>query len=207
MKKNVHYYGNTKIKQLPSGSYNVRLNDTPDPVTGKQRWHSITGKTVKEVIQKANEWTTTQESSSHLTLRKAIQEYIDTCDIAEYSPATILGYTSILRNALGDLGNMRIDRIQLTDVQRQINIRAKDHSVKTVGNEFGLISRVMSIYAPSLKLDKIVLPTKKNKVNEDAGIEIPTDEQVIELMQAAKAKDIELYKAILIDSQTGLRRS
>lgn len=111
-----------------------------------------------------------------------------------------------MRNGIKILKDIPIAKIKLTDIQRQINSRS-NLSPKTIANEYGLIHKVMSVYAPDMSLSGIILPTNRNKVNADAGIDIPTDGQIITLLKEAKEKDPILYRAILIASQSGLRRS
>lgn len=200
-------YGRAKISQLPSGRWWVRLSNGIDPSTKKQRIVTITGDTPKEVIKKCDEWTESKRTASILTVGKAIREYIDTCELAGHSPATIVGYEKCLRVAYDLIKDIRIDKLKLTDVQRQINLRAKDHSPKTIANEYGLLHRTLTIYAPNLRLDGIILPSKDNDVNEDAGIAIPTKEQLAQLLRFSRTYDPDIYLAILISSQTGVRRS
>ena len=72
---------------------------------------------------------------------------------------------------------------------------------------FGLIHRVLSIARPGLDLKDIALPEKKKSVNQDAGIVIPDDDMIKQLLDYTWQHDIELYKAILLGSMVGLRRS
>lgn len=93
------------------------------------------------------------------------------------------------------------------DVQRAINAYARNHTPKSVRNVFGLIHKVLSIVRPNLDLRQIILPKQKKAANEDAGIVIPDDDMIAQLLDYTEAKDPELYKAILLAATTGLRRS
>lgn len=197
--------GKLTIQQRESGTYRVRIEIEPE--NGKRRWLSLSDPDPHVLIEKVLAYQATRQTASKLTFGKAMDEYIQTCELAGHSPSTIVGYKRIRRTGIGALAEMHIDKITLPDVQRQINLRAKTCSPKTVINEYGLIHKVLSIYAPRLSFSGIVLPSNKNKVNRDAGVEIPTDEQMEVLLHAAREKDDELYRAILLGGVVGLRRS
>ena len=206
MKKQLKVGGAT-IQQLPSGTYRVRLDLGKDPITGKRRMTSVAGSTPLEVIEKANVILAGNKAATDKsTLGAAMDEYIRTCELAGHSASTIRGYHVIRRNAFLDLASVRVDMIKPMDIQRSINARAASHSPKTIKNEYGFLHKVLKATAPGLDLSGIVLPSNKNKQDEDEDQVVIQSEQDIINLLADVRHDPDLYLAVLICSQTGLRR-
>lgn len=145
------YIGTHKVTQLPSGSYNVRIK-----VNGKN--HSFSAETVRELRQLVEEFEATGHQAVQQTFGQSVDDYIETCQLQGRSPSTIRGYMYIRKSCLGNLADLRTDRITVLDVQKAINAYSREHSPKSVHNQFGLIHRVLSIVRPNLDLRTIALP-------------------------------------------------
>ena len=194
------YIGTHKVYLLPSGAYNVRIR------IGDKRY-SLTASTLRELRQQVEDFETT---GPHITLHsfgESVDDYIETCELHGHSPSTLMAYRHIRRCCLGDLDAMPTEKVTALDVQRAVNAYARSHSPKSVRNMFGLVHKVLSITRPGLDLRQIILPRPQHTANADAGIVIPDDEMIGQLLAYTKEHDVELYKAILLAAMTGLRRS
>nr|DAJ73115.1 MAG TPA: Integrase [Caudoviricetes sp.] len=161
---------------------------------------SITAATKKEVERQAAaiKGGAKVTPKSSLTVGEAIDKYIESKD-AVLSPSTVAGYRRVRANALQDLMPRSVDRLTAQDVQRSINLMARDKSPKTVRNAHGLLSAAMAVYRPDLIL-KTTLPQKQRY-----DIAIPSDDDVAAIMQAARGEPAEL--PILLAIWLGLRMS
>lgn len=182
-----------KAVKLPSGSWNINM------MIGGQRI-SVTAPTKKEVERKAAsiKGGAKVEPKISLTVGAAIDKYIESKD-SVLSPSTVAGYRRIRKNALQDLMGKLVDKLTAQDVQRSINIMARDKSPKTVRNAHGLLSATMAVYRPDLVL-RTTMPQKQRY-----DIAIPSDEDVAAIMQTAKGEPAEL--PILLAIWLGLRMS
>lgn len=98
-----------------------------------------------------------------------------------------------------DLMETRLKRLNTEIIQEQFNTFAKDHSPKTCRNAHGLISAVLKINRPDLRLN-ITLPQKKKR-----NIYIPSENDILKI---SKLLDGSLMKtAFLLACQCGLRAS
>ena len=189
--------------QLPSGNWRCRASYTDEE--GVQHKISYTESSKAMAEAKAIAWKAgiIKECAErkNITLETAIDEYINTCRATNRSPATIGGYLSIKRNAYPNIIHKQVRRITLRDIQRQIDERAKVVNPKTIRNDYGLLSSVLSFHRPDLNLKTIRLPER-----DDEETVIPDDDEARRLIEAAKS-DKDLYCAVLLAITTGLRRS
>lgn len=153
-----------KAKKLPSGSWRTQIYLGKD-AAGKRIVESFTAPTAREserlaAIAAAER---KRKEKQTLTLGQAMDEFINTCRVQGYSPSTIPAYISIRQNSFPGLVNARIDRITVNDVQAAIDARAKDHSPKTVRNDFYFVKSVLEKYAPDLDLRNITIAKRKKQ--------------------------------------------
>lgn len=133
-----------------------------------------------------------------LTVGQAIDRYIESKD-AVLSPSTIRGYKSIRKNAMTSIMLMQVSQVTQEDIQRAINVMARQKSPKYVRNAYGLLTATMAVYRPSLRIS-VTLPQKKK-----FEIAIPSTEEVALLSEKVKGKKFEL--PFLLASCMGLRTS
>lgn len=131
-------------KRLPSGSWYVRVR-----VNGADI--SITRPTEKEAIAeamalKAGIKEDAKRAPAALTLREAIDEYIDLREVA-LSPSTIRGYTYIRDHRFPSVMDRTISRTTDAMYQKAVNQQAKTHSAKTVKNAWCFVSAVLETIA------------------------------------------------------------
>lgn len=96
--------------------------------------------------------------SRGLTFEAAANQYISLKNNV-LSPNTIRGYQKIIRNLPEWFLIRKIDKLTALDVQKVINDRAATVSAKTVRNDHGFISAVLSMYRENLRL-KTKMPLK-----------------------------------------------
>ena len=150
-------------KKLPSGSWRVRVCITG--ANGKQIRESFTAETKKEAELMAAEYMAGVKSRQRcaLSLGEAIDEFIETCRVQDYSPSTIKEYSARRRSSYPSIIDMKVDKITSRDVQLAMNERAEEKTPKTVRNDFYLLKRVLGKYAPNLNLNNIILSRRKSR--------------------------------------------
>lgn len=193
--------------ETPSGKWRVRVYAGRD-ANGKVKCKTITAKTKREANRLAREFEAgkdifPEDAAPRVTLEDAIEQYIDTCRVTGKSPSTIRGYVGQSKRIEADLGSRYMDSITLYEIQSWLNSLSGQISAKTIKNYWGLLTPVLRLYRPELRLDAIRLPKL-----EEHDVVIPTDEQVTQMLDAAvAAHDDNLYKAILLAAFCGMRRS
>lgn len=169
------------IEKRESGSYRVRK--TIDKRTYVMTFdHKPTQKEINEELQRR---CATKTANHELTFKTAAEEYMNVKRNV-LSTTTIKNYGSILKNLSPVFLSKRIDTITAIDVQREINDYSVNRSPKTVKNASGLITVVLSMYAPDLRL-KTKLP--QNIPHEEY---IPTKEDIEKVLAYAKGSEYEL---------------
>lgn len=183
-----------KIEKLPSGSYRIRK-------TYKGQTYTVVFEnkpTQKEAMQAmARELDRVQEKHEVMTFRTAYAKYIESKRNV-LSPSTIMGYNTIIRNTPDEFLDMRISDMTAIDVQKEINLVARKCSPKTVRNHHSLISAVLGMFCPNLRLTT----TLPQKVKTEPYI--PSDEDVRRILE--HARDTE-YEVPIILACYGMRRS
>lgn len=192
---------NVKINELPSGNFNAKVFDYTD-INKKRHYKSITAPSKREVKKLIAEFLAERDnrraSISDMTVGDAIDKYIEIKSNI-LSPATIREYKRSRSKDLQGIMNISLNKLTPQDVQIEINVEAMTHSPKSVRNMHGLLASALSVYAPELKL-KTKLPQKVKPT-----IEIPTKQEITNLLEAIKGKEIEL--PIYLAALCGLRRS
>lgn len=108
--------------------------------------------TQKEAMQTmADELDKVQGKQKSMDFAGAATQYIESKRNI-LSPSTIRGYDTIVRNTSESFLKENIYDITAMDVQREINLLARNHSPKSVRNHHGFISAVLGAFNPSLKL-------------------------------------------------------
>lgn len=137
-----------KIEKRPSGSYRVRK-------MYKGQMYTVTfdhKPTQKEAMQAmADELDKVQGKQKSMDFAGAATQYIESKRNI-LSPSTIRGYDTIVRNTSESFLKENIYDITAMDVQREINLLARNHSPKSVRNHLDFISAVLGAFNPSLKL-------------------------------------------------------
>lgn len=137
-------------------------------------------------------------SSTHVyTVGEAIEQYLQTKG-AVLSPSTFRLYKSYQKNYFSFLESTKLRDLKNEDVQLWISQLSPNLAPKTVRNIYGLLTAVMDMYAPHIRL-KVKLPEKVRP-----NLYVPSDEDVKALLAHVKGKELEI--AILLAAFGPLRR-
>lgn len=184
-------------KKLPSGVYRCQAYDRT--VNGKRIYKSFTASTKKEAeflaAQFQLEKKEKQKAVNDMTVREAIDAYIDSREYLNLSPTTIQDYKCIKRFAFKDIMDMKLEDLDETILQEAVNMESrrqctrksgKTISAKRLRNEWGLLSSTIHKYAPGLRniTGIIELPRIEERVPELIPAEV--------LLPAIVGTDIEL---------------
>ena len=189
-------------KQLPSGTWRVLVYDGKD-ATGKRIYTSFTAPTEKEANFMALDHQLHHQNNqkvAEMTFEKALQQYIENRN-AILSPSTIREYKRMHKYFSKKLLETPLKKVSQDMVQKEINFFSKTLSPKSVKNIHGLISAVLKEYNPNM-----ILCTKLPQ-KQKSNVYIPSENDVILLLNGAKQYYPQLYIPILLACSIGLRRS
>lgn len=181
-------------KQLPSGSWTVYLRAEGQSVTEPTRELCLArARAVRAGFLEA------RKTASGMTIETAYDAYMKARQ-GVISPSTYSGYLKLKRSTFRPLMQQDVQRITAEQVQREISQMALEgKSRKYIANAVGLLSSVLRVYAPEVKLD-VRLP-QREKV-EPRKIE---DEEIGAIMAAVRGTEIEL--PVLMGLWLGMRMS
>lgn len=177
-------------RKLPSGAWNIQVM-----VDGKRK--SITAGTEKECLALALQYKAglkDAEDPARMNLGDCIDKYIESRTLL--SPSTIRGYKSVRNHRFQRYMQTPIRRIDKAFAQRMVNEEAKEVSVKTLRNSWGLVTS--SLAEEGIHLD-IVLPAKERTERPYLDFE-----QIGIFLHAIDGKDFSVAAMLAL---MGLRRS
>lgn len=160
-----------KAKQLPSGSWRCRVydNELKKQISFTSNLPGKAGKNEAELM--AREYLTgkKQKKEQGRTIGECIDEYISLKENI-LSPTTISGYRKYRKTSLAGLCDILIKDITQQDIQAYFNKLALRLSPKSIHNAHGLLSAVLGVYAPDLRL-KTTLPKIPKKIKHIPEVE------------------------------------
>ena len=191
-----------KATRLPSGNYRVRVEVGKDK-NGKRIWKSFTSPSKKKAELDAAQFQMlhTPTEGGKGTFSEAADTFLQSRGPVLLSPASIRYYKSIhecLKEYVPWLYSMQIYSVSTTDLQRLVDyLVRRGLSAKTIRNYYGFVSVVLNDAGVLLKAPR--LPQK-----ERPTLNIPDEETVRKVLEAAKGSDIEI--PILLAAFGPLRR-
>lgn len=179
-------------KKLPSGNWRALVYSHTDK-DKKRHYESFTAPTKREAEKLAADYVYNKEQSSDqskITLGEAIDQYIESKK-SILSPATIRGYKRIRKYAFQSLMDIPIKKITnsmladavLAEMDRSPHGKTTKLTPKTVKNEYGLISSVLSKHNPG-RVYHVDLPRVARKIR--------TLPEPSEIFRAVKGTNVEL---------------
>lgn len=189
-----------KAKKLPSGSWRVRVYDGKG-ADGKDRYKSFTAQTKKQAEYLAAEYLAGKRSPTspdERTLAEAYARYIE-IKRNTLSPSTVREYTRAAKHDFPELMPLSLSQLTQEAVQSAVNVMSATHSPKSVRNAHGLLSAVLRMFAPEIRLNTRMPQSRK------ADIYVPTEIEVENLVRSLRGSEME--KAVLLAAFGSLRRS
>lgn len=188
-----------KAKKLPSGRWRCRVYDGTDPA-GKKIYKSFTADTRKEAELLAAKYAASRKAtaSKDRTLADAYARYIE-IKKNTLSPATVREYSRAAKADFPELMPLRLSRLTQEAVQSAVNVMSANHSPKSVRNAHGLLSAVLSMFAPEIRLNTRLPQSRK------PDLYVPTEQEVEKLVRSIRGTELE--KAVLLAAFGSLRRS
>jgi integrase len=191
-----------KAKQLPSGSWRVRVYDSS---TGKylsftSKLPGKAGKNEAEFL--AKEWQAGRKKktvSSQKTIYELVKEYIESKE-ALLSPSSIRGYYIILNNALGDFGEKKVRLLTEKELQFWVSQNAQKYAPKSVKSQYGLVTAALRQERIQLDFASILLP----KIQK-SDRRIPTEKEIAIILHMIEGTSVELPVTIAVT--LGMRQS
>ena len=188
-----------KAKKLPSGRWRCRVYDGTDPA-GKKIYKSFTADSKKEAELLAAKYAASRKAtaSKDRTLADAYARYIE-IKKNTLSPATVREYSRAAKADFPELMPLRLSRLTQEAVQSAVNVMSANHSPKSVRNAHGLLSAVLSMFAPEIRLNTRLPQSRK------PDLYVPTEQEVEKLVRSIRGTELE--KAVLLAAFGSLRRS
>lgn len=191
-----------KAKQLPSGSWRVRVYDSS---TGKylsftSKLPGKAGKNEAEFL--AKEWQAGRKKrtvSSQKTIYELVKEYIESKE-ALLSPSSIRGYYIILNNALGDFGEKKVRLLTEKDLQFWVSQNAQKYAPKSVKSQYGLVTAALRQERIQLDFASVLLP----KIQK-SDRRIPNEKEIAVILHMIEGTSVELPVTIAVC--LGMRQS
>lgn len=184
-------------KKLPSGSWRVRTC-----TDGKRRSYTAPTKKEAERLAAIGEEEEKERASRSMTVKEALDGYIETCRAQGYSASTIAEYTRRTRSSFNEIIEKKLDKLTANDIQAQLDKRTKTCTPKTIRNDFYLLRAALAVYAPSIRLDKIKLAKRKHRAKLMLSETMP--EQILKIVESQSAS-FRIYVALVMFA--GLRPS
>lgn len=192
------------FKKLKSGNWNLVKYDYTDEL-GKRHYKSFTAPTKAEIRRMVAKWTDTRTKrpASVLVLSAAFEGYFE-LKRSVLSPSTLRGYEGIKKNYIDphNIGRLPVNKLNNQIIQAWVSWIAAQHSPKTTRNAYGLLTAVLDVYAPEMRL-AITLPQKEKK-----AVRCPNESEiqaVLNEIRAANDRKIEI--AVLLGAFVPARRS
>lgn len=189
-----------KAKKLPSGSWRVRVYDGKD-ANGKDIYKSFTAATKKEAEFLAAQYAAKKTASDAFEDRTLADAYLRYIEIKQntLSPATVREYSRAAAHDFPELMPLKLSRLTQELIQSAVNVMAASHSPKSVRNAHGLLSAVLRMFAPNIRLNTRMPQQRKSEIY------VPTETEVENLVRSIRGTELE--KAVLLAAFGSLRRS
>ena len=187
-----------KARKLKSGRWNARAYIGKDK-NGKAVYRSFTADTKAEAERKAA--LNAFHYTTDMRLGDTVAAFIETRE-AVISPSTHRSYLGIYKAHIEGnvIASVPVSVFDSVKAQRWVNGLSRTHSPKTVRNAWGLLSCAVKYFYPDIRINVRLPQAVQPKLHT------PTTAEVGAVISAARERDKELYKAILLGSVGMMRR-
>ena len=153
-------------KQLPSGSWFIRIYDKElkKQICFTSKMEGKAGRNEVELMAREYLLGRKQKAKTGKTVGECIDEYIDLKENV-LSPTTIAEYRRCGSSELSEIRDKFVKDLTPNDVQLLVNKLAITRKAKTIRNAHGLLSAVLNVYAPDLRL-RTTLPKVQKKIKQ-----------------------------------------
>lgn len=180
-----------KIEKMASGNYRIRKQ-----YKGKRYCVTIDHKPKQDEAKRLMDEAMGKRKVTDMTFLEASESYIASRENI-LSPSTIAGYTAILRRLPDYLKREKIADITQQMIQAYVNESSISHSPKTVHNEHGFISAVLTYFYPDMRISTRLPKKRQNELH------IPSEDDIKKVLDCLSDKYVIPFKL----SFFGLRRS
>lgn len=186
-------------RKLPSGRWQSKVYI--GTVDGKKRFKSVTADTKRECLSQAARVQEENSRSIKLTVDQAVTRYID-ARRGVLSPATVAGYLSKQKLYITPkpIAACFLDQLTPAKLQTWVSDLSGSVSRKTVTHACGLLTAAVRMFDRKVDLS-VRFPQGKRYEGY-----VPSTEEVIKVLEAAKEYDARLYRACLLSAFATLRR-
>lgn len=191
-------------KKTKSGKWTCLVYSHTKQINGKEKrfYKRFTAESKREAERLAKEYEITLKNKADhihddMTVKQAVQNYINIKSNV-LSPNTVRVYKGILNNSFPLIGNIKLSKINNTQIQKELNEESKKLSPKSIKNTYGLLSAAMALYSPEFRI-VLHYPEKRNK-----EIKIPSKNDIQRIIDMCD--DPQLNISIKIAAFMGLRR-
>lgn len=189
-------------KQLPSGSWRVRVydNETKKYLSFTSNLPGKAGKNEAEFL--AKEWQAGRKKktvNTQKTVFQLVKEYIESKE-ALLSPSSIRGYYIILNNALGDLAEQKVKLLTEKDLQFWVSQNALRYAPKSVKSQYGLVTAALRQERIQLDFASVLLPKIPKSKRK-----IPNEKEIAVILHMVEGTSVELPVTIAVC--LGMRQS
>ena len=171
-------------KQLPSGSWRVRVydNELKKQISFTSDLPGKAGKAEAELMAREYQLGRKKKKAAGKTIGECIDEYISSKENV-LSPRTISEYRKCKQNDLIGVCDIALQDLTAADIQKLVNQLSLKKSPKTVRNAHGLLVSVLHVFAPEMYI-RTTLPKPQKKIKQ-----LP---EASEVLKAIIGTDVEL---------------
>lgn len=169
--------------------------------SGKKIFVTVTEDSKTECLLKAARVKSEYSSSVKISVIEAVDRYIN-AKKGVLSPSTVAGYMAKKKNYIEGrrIASVRLDLLTAQKVQEWVSELSEKISKKSIANVYGLLSASVRMFFPKADLS-VRFPQGKRYDGY-----VPSTEEVVILLQAARQYDERLFRACLLGAFGALRR-
>lgn len=195
--------------------YDIILELGKDPCTGKRirrRFKSDSPDREEAEAELVKRWEEYREGKlltpSNITVARYLDEYLEFCEINDYSAATIRDYKNVIETYLKpQFGKIKLQKLEKVMIQQVYGQWRKKSNASDKPLKATTIQHINRVFKAALNeaIERQYIqhnPTHKIKIPKDSStnkIDVYTVDEIRELQSVVKGTDMELPVALLFD--------